>query len=110
MRAIQAAGADAIIEPDWMGPFLASLARDDLAPATLRGYRYDLRHFLAWHRTVQDIDFAVGDLARRTSPWSRFSAVPTTIQRLCTNRRSLMAPTQRCAANHRAATPASKRC
>ena len=30
-----------------MAPFLASLARDDLAPATLRGYRYDLRHFLA---------------------------------------------------------------
>ena len=23
-----------------MTPFLASLARDDLAPATLRGYRY----------------------------------------------------------------------
>jgi hypothetical protein len=34
-----------------MAPFLASLARDDLAPATLRGYRYDLRHFLTWHRT-----------------------------------------------------------
>ena len=37
-----------------MAPFLASLARDDPAPATLRGYRYDLRHFLAWHRTVHD--------------------------------------------------------
>jgi site-specific recombinase XerD len=42
-----------------MAPFLASLARDDLAPATLRGYRYDLRHFLAWHGTVQDSAFAL---------------------------------------------------
>jgi len=33
------------------------------APATLRGYRYDLRHFLAWHRTVQDSAFAVEGLA-----------------------------------------------
>ena len=41
----------------------ASLARDDLAPATLRGYRYDLRHFLAWHRTVQDGAFAIEGLA-----------------------------------------------
>ena len=46
-----------------MTPFLASLARDDLASATLRGYRYDLRHFLAWHRTVQDSAFAVEGLA-----------------------------------------------
>ena len=46
-----------------MAPFLASLARDDLAPATLRGYRYDLRHFLAWHRTVQDSAFAIQGLA-----------------------------------------------
>ena len=42
-----------------MAPFLASLVRDDLAPATLRGYRYDLRHFLAWHRAVQDSAFAL---------------------------------------------------
>jgi len=63
LRAIDAAGAGLIGEPEWMGPFLASLARDDLAPATLRGYRYDLRHFLAWHRTVQDIDLALEDLA-----------------------------------------------
>jgi hypothetical protein len=34
-----------------MAPFLDSLAREDLAPATLRGYRYDLRHFLGWHAT-----------------------------------------------------------
>ena len=46
-----------------MTPFLASLAHDDLAPATLRGYRYDLRHFLAWHRTVQDRPFTLEGLA-----------------------------------------------
>jgi integrase/recombinase XerC len=46
-----------------MTPFLASLARDDLAPATLRGYRYDLRHFLAWHHSVDDVAFAIEDLA-----------------------------------------------
>ena len=62
LRAIHAAEAIAA-EPGWMTSFLASLARDDLAPATLRGYRYDLRHFLAWHRTVQDSAFAVEGLA-----------------------------------------------
>jgi integrase/recombinase XerC len=46
-----------------MVPFLASLARDDLAPATLRGYRYDLRHFLAWRHTVQDGALAIESLA-----------------------------------------------
>ena len=45
-----------------MTPFLASLAHDDLAPTTLRGYRYDLRHFLAWHRTVQDSPFTIEGL------------------------------------------------
>ena len=44
-------------------PFLDSLAREDLAPATLRGYRYDLRHFLAWHATVQSDAFALDRLA-----------------------------------------------
>ena len=39
MRAIRTAPADAPVEPSWMAAFLASLARDDLAPATLRGYR-----------------------------------------------------------------------
>jgi hypothetical protein len=29
-----------------MAQFLAELARADLSPATVRGYRYDLRHFL----------------------------------------------------------------
>jgi integrase/recombinase XerC len=46
-----------------MAAFLASLAHDDLAPTTLRGYRYDLRHFLAWHRTVQDRPFTLEGLA-----------------------------------------------
>ena len=46
-----------------MAAFLASLARDDLAPATLRGYHYDLRHFVAWHRTVHDGPFVLEDLA-----------------------------------------------
>ena len=36
MRAIQTAEA-MVAEPDWMAAFLASLARDDLASATLRG-------------------------------------------------------------------------
>jgi site-specific recombinase XerD len=35
----------------------------DLASATLRGYRYDLRHFLAWHATVQPDAFALDHLA-----------------------------------------------
>jgi site-specific recombinase XerD len=62
LRAIQAAEA-ASAEPSWMMPFLASLARDDLAPATLRGYRYDLRHFVSWHQTVEDSAFALENLA-----------------------------------------------
>ena len=45
-----------------MTAFLGSLERDDLAPATLRGYRYDLRHFLAWRGTVHDGAFAVENL------------------------------------------------
>jgi hypothetical protein len=49
-----------------MAPFLASLASDDLAPATLRGYRYDLRHFLTWHRTVHDGAFAIEGSRHRT--------------------------------------------
>ena len=63
LRAIHAADTDALDEPEWMTSFVASLAHDDLAPATLRGYRYDVRHFLAWRRTVQDSAFALDDLA-----------------------------------------------
>src|SRR5438270_5289765 len=40
LRAVHAAAVDAPGEPGWMAPFLASLARDDPAPATLRGYHY----------------------------------------------------------------------
>ena len=46
-----------------MAAFLLSLERDDLAPATVRGYRYDLLHFLAWRRTVQAGPFVIQDLA-----------------------------------------------
>jgi integrase/recombinase XerC len=63
LRAIQALPAIIFAEPGWMSVFLASLAHDDLAPTTLRGYRYDLRHFLAWHRTVQDSPFTIEGLA-----------------------------------------------
>jgi site-specific recombinase XerD len=61
LRAIQAAPAIGL-EPGWMTPFLASLAQDDLAPATLRGYRYDLRQFVAWYQSVHDGAFAIEDL------------------------------------------------
>ena len=60
MRAIQATSAppSPASDPAWMALFLDSLAREDLAPATLRGYRYDLRHFLAWRAAVQPDTFA----------------------------------------------------
>ena len=45
LRAIPTKPAEAPSRPSWMTAFLGSLERDDLAPATLRGYRYDLRHF-----------------------------------------------------------------
>jgi hypothetical protein len=74
LRAIQAAPAEGLSasDPAWMAPFLDSLAREDLAPATLRGYRYDLRHFLVWHATVQPDAFALDRL-----PISSCSASPT---------------------------------
>ena len=35
--------------PDrWLADFVGRLRRDDLAPATVRGYRYDLQQFLRW--------------------------------------------------------------
>lgn len=61
LRAIQTTRAISA-EPEWLTPFLASLVRDDLSPATLRGYRYDLLHFFAWHGTVQDGAFVIGKL------------------------------------------------
>jgi hypothetical protein len=32
----------------WFADFVGRLRRDDLAPATVRGYRYDLQQFLRW--------------------------------------------------------------
>jgi site-specific recombinase XerD len=40
-------------DPDWLSRFIDSLEREDLSAATVRGYRYDLRHFLSWHETIQ---------------------------------------------------------
>jgi site-specific recombinase XerD len=45
--------APPIDEPPWLASFIESLARADLAPATRRGYRYDLRHFLGWQATIR---------------------------------------------------------
>jgi site-specific recombinase XerD len=36
-----------------MSRFLDSLRREDRSAATVRGYRYDVRHFLAWHKAAQ---------------------------------------------------------
>ena len=65
LRAIHTVAENASGEPEWMTAFLLTLERDDLAPATVRGYRYDLRHFLAWRRTVHDGAFVIQDLALR---------------------------------------------
>src|SRR6516162_310971 len=46
LRTIQRAGPNSADR--WLTDFLGQLQRDDLAPATVRGYRYDLRHFLCW--------------------------------------------------------------
>jgi site-specific recombinase XerD len=41
--------------PDrWLADFVGRLRRDDLAPATVRGYRYDLEQFLRWFSRVKD--------------------------------------------------------
>ena len=63
LRAIHTPDENPAAEPEWMAAFLISLERDDLAPATVRGYRYDLRHFLAWRLTVEDGAFVIGNLA-----------------------------------------------
>jgi site-specific recombinase XerD len=34
---------------DWVTAFLKVLAREDLAAVTVRGYRSDLRLFIAWY-------------------------------------------------------------
>jgi integrase/recombinase XerD len=46
LRTIQRAGPNSADR--WLADFLSQLQRDDLAPATVRGYRYDLRQFLRW--------------------------------------------------------------
>lgn len=46
MRTIPRAGLNSADR--WLADFLSQLQRDDLAPATVRGYRYDLRQFLSW--------------------------------------------------------------
>lgn len=64
-----------------MTPFLASLAHDDLASTTLRGYRYDLRHFLAWRCAIQDKPFAIEALAEYqliAYRWHMVAAMPLT--------------------------------
>ena len=39
LRAIHTVAENASGEPEWMAAFLLSPERDDLAPATVRGYR-----------------------------------------------------------------------
>ncbi len=65
MRAIQTTPATPAAEsdPQWLLQFRASLAREDLSPATLRGYVYDLRHFLRWYQGLQDAPFGPDRLA-----------------------------------------------
>ncbi len=65
MRAIQTSPATPAAEsdPQWLLPFRASRAREDLSPATLRGYVYDLRHFLRWYQGLQDAPFGPDRLA-----------------------------------------------
>jgi site-specific recombinase XerD len=40
-------------DPGWMSRFIECLRREDVSAATVRGYHYDLRHFLVWHEAVQ---------------------------------------------------------
>ena len=54
--------APAIDEPPWLISFMESLGRADLSPATCRGYRYDLRHFLGWRATSQPEPLEVATL------------------------------------------------
>ena len=62
LRAIQMRTQPAAPDPAWLTAFLDDLAGADLAPATRRGYGYDLRHFLAWHANVQEGGFALARL------------------------------------------------
>ncbi|MBV8894392.1 MAG: site-specific integrase [Acidobacteria bacterium] len=49
--------------PAWLQAFLDRLAADDLSAATRRGYRYDLRQFIAWYTSLNN---APPELARLT--------------------------------------------
>jgi site-specific recombinase XerD len=62
-RPIQPPHVVRAVEPGWVAPFLASLAANGLAPATSRGYSYDLRHFLAWYDAFRDRPFGFEALA-----------------------------------------------
>jgi site-specific recombinase XerD len=48
-----------IDDPPWLSGFIGSLNRADLSPATCRGYRYDLRHFLTWRATIHSAPLEV---------------------------------------------------
>ena len=48
-----------IDDPPWLSSFIGSLSRADLSPATCRGYRYDLRHFLTWRATIHSAPLEV---------------------------------------------------
>ena len=50
-------------DPAWLKSFLNSLSRENLSPATLRGYRYDLHLFLDWRSTVDEQAFSLERLA-----------------------------------------------
>jgi hypothetical protein len=70
LRAIHASSAAApdFDEPRWMAQFLAELARADLSSATVRGYRYDLRHFLRRHHSVIEASFTPQGLTYSARP------------------------------------------
>ena len=112
LRAIQATPATRAAEsdPQWLVQFRASLAREDLSPATLRGYVYDLRHFLRWHQGLQDAPLRSDRLveydliayappgsrsAMRTWPVSRRSPTRTSFRAAATSSRPAAAPAWR---------------
>jgi site-specific recombinase XerD len=49
-------------DPNWISRFIDSLRREDLSAATVRGYGYDLRHFLVWYETAQGRKAAIEQL------------------------------------------------
>ena len=65
LRAIQSSRATRpqSDDPAWLKSFLHSLSHEDLSPATLRGYRYDLYLFLDWRSAVEEQAFSLERLA-----------------------------------------------